>query len=180
MELIKRFKIKRNNNLLLNFIIIILYPFILLIGLIIILIAWIISLFQTNQKQENLNNTSNLEWTFLVENKNIQILKRYINEIRFGPAYFHLKSEPIIPELKNKIFGDWFFIYENFIFIQEWNSTTTADTNLIVIDSSNNSYKILHKNLSSVLWEMKNESDLLLICNTGYETETYKINKNSL
>ena len=180
MELIDRIKIKRSDNVLYKTLIIIIYPFLLIFGLVIILFAAIISLFQ--KKEVKTKSTNNLieKWTFFVEYKNVKILKMYLNEIRFGPAYFELKSDPENQQFKDKIFGDWFYKTENLIFLQQWNSTKNANSNLLLFNAETSELKIIEQNINSVLWEMKDEDDenLNLICNTGYEIKTYRINKN--
>lgn len=180
MELIDKIKIKRSDNFFYKILIIICYPFLLIFGLIVMLFAGIISIFQKKEVEEKMTENTMEKWTFLAEYKNAKIFKKYLHEIRFGPAYFELKSEPENLNLNNKIFGDWFYQSENLIFLQQWNSTEKPNTNLLLFNTETNELKIIEKNLDSVLWEMKseNEENLNLICNTGYELKTYRIPKN--
>lgn len=180
MELIDKIKIKRSENLFHKILLIIIYPFLLIFGLIVMLFAGIISLFQKKVTKENLTENITEKWTFFTEYKNVKILKKYLHEIRFGPAYFELKSEPENLNFKNKIFGDWFYKNENLIFLQQWNSTEKPNTNLLLFNAETNELKIIEENIDSVLWDIKNEDkeNLNLICNTGYEINTYRIKKN--
>ena len=180
MELIDKIKIKRSDNFFYKILMIISYPFLLIFGLIVMLFARIISIFQKKVIEEKMTENTMEKWTLLAEYKNVKIFKKYLNEIRFGPAYFELKSEPENPNLYNKIFGDWFYKTENLIFLQQWNSTEKTNTNLVLFNAETNELKRIEKNLNSVLWEMKNENEenLNLICNTGYEIKTYRIQKN--
>ena len=180
MELIDKIKIKRSDNIFYKIVIVIIYRFLLTFGLIIMLFTGIISIFQKKEIEEKQTENTMEKWTFLAEYKNVKILKKYLHEIRFGPAYFELKSEPKNLNFNNKIFGDWFYESENLIFLQQWNSTEKPNTNLVLFNAETNEMKIIEKNLDSVLWEMKNENEenLNLICNTGYEIKTYRIQKN--
>ena len=179
MELIDKIKIKRSDNVFYKILIVIIYPLLLTFGLIIMLFVAIISIFQKKIEKKPTENAIE-KWTFLAEYKNVKIFKKYLHEIRFGPAYFELKSEPENLNLSNKIFGDSFYKSENLIFLQQWNSTAKPNTNLLLFNAETNELKIIEKNLDSVLWEMKkeNEENLNLICNTGYEIKTYRIKKN--
>ena len=180
MELIDRIKIKRSDNVFFKTLIIIIYPFLLIFGLVIMLFAAIISLFQRKEVKTISNNNLIEKWTFFAEYKDVKILKMYLSEIRFGPEYFNLKSEPENQQFKDKIFGDWFYKNENLIFLQQWNSTKNPNSNLLLFNAETNELKVIKQNIDSVLWEMKTENDenLNLICNTGYESKTYRINKN--
>ncbi len=117
------------------------------------------------------------QWSILTNISGLNIYQKYISEIRYGPAYLNLKSEPEIDYLKNKLFGDWFFTYSNGILLQQWNSTEKPNTNLIFIGIENLEVKILKKNIPSVNWEIvetKNKT-LELNCDTGKEVLSYKI-----
>ena len=180
MELIKKIKIKTQDNFVLKILLTLVYPIILFIGIILMIFVWITSIFQSKKTVDKVIIKEE-EWTYFAEYETTKIQKKYLSEIRFGPAYFSLKSEPNIYDFKNKIFGDWFFKFQNFLFLQQWNSTDKPNTNLLVIDFKKKSIKSLENNLNSVLWEMKNEDDgnLNLICNTGYEIKTYQIKKTA-
>ncbi|MDY3343970.1 hypothetical protein PG326_01690 [Riemerella anatipestifer] len=180
MQLLKKVKIKKSEKLHYKILLIIIYPFLLILGLIVMLFAGLISLFQKKSIEENSTKNSSEEWLFFAEYKNVRILKKYLNEIRFGPEYFELKSEPENIDFKNKIFGDWFYKNKNMIFLQQWNSTDKPNTNLLVFDAEKNVLKIVKENIDSVLWEAKNENEenFNLVCNTGYEINTYRVKKN--
>ncbi len=108
MELIKKIKIKRQDNFVPKILMILLYPIILFVGIIVMILVWIISIFQS-KKTVDKAIVKEEEWTFFAEYKTAKIQKKYLSEIRFGPAYFSLRSEPNIYDFGNKIFGDWFF-----------------------------------------------------------------------
>lgn len=119
------------------------------------------------------------EWGVFTQLSKVTLYQRYAGEIRFGPWYFELKSEPVILALSGHIFGDWFFTYKQYIFIQQWNSTQTPDTNLLRIDADTLEVTIIKKNIPAVLWGMKIQSDnsLHLECNTGNWIVSYPISQ---
>ncbi|WP_299706823.1 hypothetical protein [uncultured Pontibacter sp.] len=156
------------------------YPVILLGGLILMAFAACLSFFQsmsrTKEEKERLKTQLNdgaavLQWTYWTQISDIKLSQKLIGEIHFGPAYFAVKSEPTISELDNKIFGDWFFHYENGLFIQQWNSTKSADTNLLHIDTKDLQVSLVKASIPSVNWNMlkTEENALQLECDTGKE-----------
>src|SRR5690606_23614753 len=115
------------------------------------------------------------QWTTLTETNRLKLYQQYAGEIRFGPVYLKLKSNPHIATLERKLFGDWFFCYQSGIFLQQWNSTDNANTNLIFIDTDNLEVKVIIKNIPSVLWkivETENKT-LELICDIGKKILTF-------
>jgi hypothetical protein len=170
---------------LLNILSVILYPIILLIGLVTILFAAIISLFQKMPSQEgkeklvDKEQTLNETWSVLTEQGNLKIFKKFAGEVRFGPAYLHLKSDPIIPLLTDKFFGDWFFHFDNMLLLQQWNSTDKPNTNLVGIDTLTFDTNVLIQSIPSVLWDIveTEANDLQLTCDTGTEILKYSIKR---
>lgn len=174
----KKIIIRNEENPFLKILILLIYPFLLLFGGIFMVCVWFLSLFQHKEKIEPRENYFE-KWILLAECKNLKIFKKYFAEIRFGPEYFFLKSEPKIPELNDKHFGDWFFRFENQIFLQQWNSTASPNTNLIVINCEDFTFETLKTNLKSVNWKMENNNEnFILTTNTGYEIIKYEIKKN--
>jgi len=117
------------------------------------------------------------QWTILTEQNNLKIFQKYKGEVRFGPVYLNLKSEPPISLLNDKIFGDWFFYYDKGIFLQQWNSADKPNTNLIFIDIITLDIKVLQENIPSVIWDIveTDNKELQLTCDTGKEILKYNI-----
>ena len=171
-------------NGLLNVLTIILYPILIVFGLIYLLFIIVLGLFRnltmTKQKKEEekieVNNAID-EWTIWTGMNGLNLFKKFRGEIRFGPPYLSLKSEPKIPELNDKMFGDWFFQYKNGLLLQQWNSTDSPDTDLIFIDKDSLEVQLIEKNIPSVLWDIVETEDqvLQLKCDTGKEIFKYKI-----
>ena len=107
------------------------------------------------------------DWSIFLNSENLIIYQKFAGEIRFGPEYLELKTDPIIIDLSNKIFGDWFYRTSNGVFLQEWNSIKYANTNLIFIDFTNQIFITLHKNIESVFWNIIEDENY------------YKLNINS-
>lgn len=172
---------------LLNVLSIVLYPIILLIGLVTILFAAFVSLFQkepTQTKQSTLDKEQSftMPWSILTEQGNLKLFSKFAGEVRFGPAYLRLKSEPFIPLLTDKVFGDWFFYFDNMLLLQQWNSTDKPNTNLVGIDIMTSDTTVLLENIPSVLWDIveTEKNGLQLTCDTGTEILKYSIKRSQL
>ncbi|ESU22788.1 hypothetical protein FSS13T_25280 [Flavobacterium saliperosum S13] len=182
-------------NSLVNILVILSYPIIIILGLCFMLIMLLFSLFQSifSSKKENtietipeiiprINQSSwENQWSIFTSTNQIKLYQNFIGEVRFGPVYLNIKSEPSIQKLSGKIFGDWFYQYQNGIFLQQWNSIDKANANLIFINPENFEMEIIKQNIPSVLWKMKrNENESLeLICDTGNEILKYEIEVNN-
>ena len=179
-------------NGLLKVLSIILYPLLILGGLLFMLFAILLSIFQrltlsnTQSQADKSTDLKNIDienhWTILTETNRVKLYQQYVGEIRYGPVYLKLKSNPHITTLTNKLFGDWFFRYQNGIFLQQWNSTDNANTNLIFVDTDNLEVKVIRKNIPSVLWEIvkTDNKTLELICDTGKEILSFKIDTTEI
>ena len=187
IQIIEKIKkpIKDNHilNEIMNVLIIILFPVILIVGITIMIFIGVFTFLQkifykseTKLKLET-ESIQVEQWNLFINLSGINIYERYVGEIRFGPAYLNLKSEPKIEFLKNKLFGDWFYTCSNGILLQQWNSTKKPNTNLIFVEIDNHEMRVLEKNIPSVSWEVLETKDktLELICDTGKEVLTYKI-----
>jgi hypothetical protein len=163
-----------------------LYPIIVIGGLITLLVAGCLSFFQglsrTKKERERLNaqltdGAATFQWTYWTEINGLKLYQKLNGEIRFGPAYFSVKSEPIVIGLNGKIFGDWFFQHEEGLFLQKWNSTKTPDTDLLHIDSKDLQVTLVKQSLPSVNWQMSETkaNTLQLFCDTGQEILNYVI-----
>lgn len=122
------------------------------------------------------------EWNIFLNSEYLNIFQRFEGEIRFGPEYLLLKTEPTIQEFYGKIFGNWFYKTSEGVFLQEWNTIKNANSNLIYIDFKNLKFITLQKNIKSVFWNMleDNENYNLNIDNNFSEIRINKdvINKN--
>lgn len=165
---------------LLTVLVIVLFPLIIVIGLIFMLVMWTWSFLKFgNPSKTELQEKQPFEeqWTVLTSINDLKIEQKFIDEIRYGPAYFELKSEPNIQSLKNKTFGDWFYRHKTGVLLQQWNSTASPDTNLMFIDAETLETRNIKENIPSVLWTLTETEDeaLQLNCDTGREILTYKI-----
>jgi hypothetical protein len=154
---------------------VVLLPFISVFGLLAIFFALAISVFQ---KRENFDRKLIEEpWTILTESNGVKILKKYKGEIRFGPLYFALKTEPRISDIENKMFGDWFYPYRHGFLLQEWNDVDTPKTTLTYLDVREKRIFDIQCSIDSVVWDIVEREDkkLELKCDTGDRIIKYEL-----
>lgn len=113
------------------------------------------------------------------ELNNVKLYWSYGGAIPNGPDYLVLLSKPEIPNLSWTYYGDWYFYFKHYIFLQQWNSLEKPDTNLVLIDTLNLTTKNLKENIPTVLWEMADNENggLLLICDTGLDTLKFQFDE---
>lgn len=155
------------------------FPFMLVIGLVLMPVIGSISLLQSLFVKDTptANPAPPEEWIPLTQAGPLQLWLKVKGEIRFGPGYFHLKSEPPVEYLTDKTFGDWFFHLGDGILLQEWNSTSTPNTNLLYISAETLEVQVIVSNIPSVIWDIVKETNgnYTLTCNTGSEKLVYDI-----
>jgi hypothetical protein len=157
---------------------IILYPLIIIFGLLVMLFGLVISIFQKRDTIDtHYNKVSNEPWTILTEINGVTIWKKYKGEIRFGPSYFEIKTEPTIVGFENKIFGDWLYRHGQGIFLQQWNNTDNPNTTLVYFDTEDRKVKNIKDSINSVLWDIVERMDkkLELNCDTGDRILKYEV-----
>ena len=155
----------------------------LILGILVIVFLLQKNWIDKNEEYDSYANEKN-EWSILTSFSQIKILSKYGGELRFGPAYIHIKTEP-----KNvfgkEFYGDWFFRTKNGVYLQKWNSNpikngihTKADNDLIFYDSLNNKTKVLITGIKSFHWtvEKDEKNQLILISNNGKTINRIKIN----
>lgn len=183
IQLIDKIKKPAEGNRFLNgiltILVIILLPLIFTVGLMFVIAMWVLSFlkFGRTSKKEVQHYSTQKQWTKLTSINDLKIEQKFIDEIRYGTAYFELKSKPNIQSLKNKTFGDWFYRHKTGVLLQQWNSTVSPDTNLMFIDAETLELRTIKENIPSVLWTLTETEDeaLQLNCDTGREILTYKI-----
>jgi hypothetical protein len=168
----------------------ILSPLLLLLVMLFLLILFLISMFQrlTSTKEQRqaaksselINKSIDHQWTIFAETNGATLYQQISGIVCNGPDYLNLKSDPHIETLTGKLFGNWFFSYQNGIFLQQWNSIKKPDTNLIFLNTENLELKVILQNIPTVFWNMvetENKS-LELVCDSGNEILIYKIETN--
>ncbi len=142
------------------------------------LFGLVISIFQKRDTIDtHYNKVSNEPWTILTEINGVTIWKKYKGEIRFGPSYFEIKTEPTIVGFENKIFGDWLYRHGQGIFLQQWNNTDNPNTTLVYFDTEDRKVKNIKDSINSVLWDIVERMDkkLELNCDTGDRILKYEV-----
>ncbi|MDH5771399.1 MAG: hypothetical protein OEZ25_08960 [Candidatus Bathyarchaeota archaeon] len=166
-----------------NILIIVLLPVIIVIGLLymLVLFVWSFIKFGKDFQKPNTEPASEEPWNLLTNLNDLTIHSKYKGEIRFGPVYLELKSEPTILGLEGRTFGDWFFPFGNGIFLQLWNSTKDPNTDLIYLNTQTLNFKTVAQGIPSVNWNIveTTNGNLELNCDTGKEILKYQIELNS-
>ncbi|MEO8146952.1 MAG: hypothetical protein ABI723_04905 [Bacteroidia bacterium] len=183
-------KIKKpavGNNVSSKIIRFILYPIYIIIGIIYLFLVMIFGLFQKlvitiigrNKKESDNNTISNeMQWVTWTKINEILIDRKYMGELSMsGPICFSIKTKPRIIDLENIAFGDWFFPHNNGIFLQKWNSTDKADSDLLFFNAESFKIRTVEKNISSVSWNIVELEDksLQLNCETDENILIFKI-----
>lgn len=122
-------------------------------------------------------------WSIMTSFSELKILSKYAGELRYGPAFIHIKTEP-----KNvfgkEFYGDWFYRTENGIYLQKWNSNpiinglqTKADNDLVFYDPIKNKKEVIKDGIKSFHWKMEknNKNELILVSNNGKTEKRIKI-----
>lgn len=119
-----------------------------------------------------------LDWTILTSFSELKILSKYAGELRFGPAFIQIKTEPT-NVFGKEFYGDWFYRTENGVYLQKWNSNpmingvhTKADNDLIYFDCLKNEIEVIATGIPSFLWKIEkdHEDKLILIADNGTTT----------
>lgn len=190
VRLIQRLKVPNDGNALTNFArsisaILLLLPLIALTCLVFIAMLPVIAIQKlTGSRSVKMNEADPVteHWIPLLQMDGMLIEKFFQGEVRFGPAYYKLRSTPVIPGLSERVFGDWAHRSSNGILLQQWNSTAVANTELIYLDLRNGTLSTVLKELDSVDWSIGDQDhhNLILTCNNGKEKVIYQINEPAL
>ncbi len=187
-ELINRFKKPAEGNKflssLMNIVTIILYPLIIVVGLVsmIVMAIWSFLKFgRLSEEEKKQLEVISEDWKELTSLNELTIEQKFRGEIRFGPAYFELQSQPTIIALEGRTFGDWFYRNKNGIFSQQWNSTDSPNTDLIFVNAGTLEVESVERNIPSVNWNIVEMSSGIveLNCDTGAGILKYQIDLNS-
>lgn len=165
---------------------IVIFPLVLGIGFVIMAVVCLTTALNQllNKRISRSETSSELEgpdtlnpWQVIFNGETLNLYRKNIGEVRFGPGYFELKSIPTIEALNDQTFGDWTHETEEGILLQRWNSTTIPDTDLLLLDTTARTVRIIAKNIPSVQWRVEPNptKQILLICDTGTETLKYRL-----
>ncbi len=143
---------------------------------VIVAVLLIRKFFYTQKTNLDSYSDENNEWSMLISSGPVKILSKYAGEIRFGPAYIHLRSEPT-NIFEKQIFGDWIYKTDNGVYLQKWNSKQDAKTDLIFYDTDKNQIDVIEYGINSFFWEIEKdaENNLTLISDNGKQKQRIKI-----
>lgn len=153
-------------------------------------VVFLIFLLRRKQVGQNLEYDSYTDaenkWSIMTSFSEIKISNKYAGELRFGPAFIHIKTEPENVFAK-EFYGDWFYRAENGVYLQKWNSNpiksgvhTQANNDLIFYNPISNKKEIIKTGIKSFHWEIEKENNgLILISNDGKVKNRIQINNPS-
>lgn len=141
---------------------IIFYPFLVIFSIFTAIYLIIRSCFFSTKSVTNFNTQIEEKFSIYIENYQLKIYRIYAGEIRMGPEYYGLKSEPKIQEIESGIYGDWFYKTETGIYLQKWNSIKVPNTDLIFIDFKNLNVLTIKSNIQSVNWKIEKKNGELI------------------
>lgn len=121
-------------------------------------------------------------WSLFTTFSETKIYSKYAGELRFGPAFIHLKSAPE-NAFGRDFYGDWFYRVDNGVYLQKWNSNpvetgvhTKANNDLVFYNHTDNTVETIKKGIKSFHWNIeKNSEGLTLVADNGKRKESIKI-----
>lgn len=123
----------------------------------------VVSYFSDSKTANNLIVENEEKFSIYIEGNGLTIYRIFAGEIRMGPEYFLLKSEPQIPKIESDFYGDWFYKSDSGIYLQKWNTTKDANTDLIYIAFENFNVTTVKSNITSVSWTVEKIGDKLSV-----------------
>ena len=178
---------------LLNVITILFYPIILLFGLLVMLFAGILSLWQRlTIKKDDLQKTKldtvkseniNKQWQVFTSTNHVLIEQKLAGSLPWNSGdYLYLRSNPTISYLTDNIFGDWLLVDFRGIFLQKWNDTRNINCDLIFIDFETLNVSILKENLPTKHWKTEkiNADEIKFTFTTSDSDLTYIVSRTEV
>jgi hypothetical protein len=188
-------KVKRPNtgnkivDRLLKILAIPLYPIILVLGLLLMVFVGIISLWQrlTAKRKKLQKQVDEIQgigvnklWTVFTSTDDIFIERKLAGTLPWdGGDYLYLKSNPTIPYLTDKIFGDWLVVAFDGVFLQKWNHTRNINCDLVFIDFRTLQVTELKNGLPTRHWTAKktNSDEIEFTFTTEGDDLTYIVRR---
>lgn len=140
-----------------------LYPIFLFFGILIMIFAGLLSLWQRlttstenlqKQKQDTLETENrNKQWSIFTSTDSVLIEQQLAGSLPWDSGdYLYLKSKPTISYLMGKWFGDWLLVDFGGVFLQKWNDTRNINCDLVFIDLETLKVTVLQKSLPTKHW----------------------------
>ena len=123
------------------------------------------------------------DWSILTSFSELKIWSKYAGELRYGPVFIHIKTEPQ-NAFGKEFYGDWFFRTENGVYLQKWNSNpikngvrAEANNDLVFYDRQKNKINVIETGIKSFHWSMEKDenNELILASNDGRTTSRIKV-----
>ena len=182
--------VETGNKLIDGLLVFILYPLVLVFGLLAMCFVGLLSFWQnvTSSKKElqeveemKLEITNeNKQWSIFTTAPNVAIEKQLAGRLPWDSGdYFYLKSRPEIEYLNNRLFGDWLLVAFGGVFLQKWNDTRNINCDLAFIDLDTLKVTELKANIPTKHWETEkiNENEIKFTFSTSNSDMVYIINR---
>lgn len=99
-------------------------------------------------------------WSFFYKNERLKIEEQIAGSLPHDSGdYLRLRSFPEIEYLNNKIFGDWFLIQFDGIFLQRWNNERRIICDLVFIDFEGLNVSIIKTGIPTKVWKTEKVSE---------------------
>lgn len=116
-------------------------------------------------------------WSILTAFDQTKIYSKYAGELRFGPAFIHIKTEPV-NVFGEEFYGDWFFRTAKGVYLQRWNSNpldqgirTKAINDLVFYNPQKHKVSLILNGIKSFLWTIeKSENTILILASDNGKT----------
>lgn len=123
------------------------------------------------------------QWGFFYKNDKVKIEEQLAGSLpRDSGDYLYLRSTPSIPYLSQKIFGDWFLVDFEGIFLQKWNNTNDLNCDLIFIEFDTLNASVIKNKIPSKAWttEKLNKSEIKFTFMTENEDLVFLVTQKEL
>jgi len=170
-----------------------LYPVIILFGLLVMVFAGLLSLWQQlttskedlqKQKQDTLETESkSKQWNVFTSTNSIVIEQQLAGSLHWDSGdYLYLKGNPTISYLTGKLFGDWLLVDFGGVFLQKWNDTRNINCDLVFIDFDTLKVTVLQKSLPTKHWatEKINSDEIKFKFTTADNDLTYIVKRTEV
>lgn len=165
----------------------------MVVGLIIMLFVGLLSLWQTitksreerekDQAEKNRMERLKTQWGFFYQNDKVKIEEQLAGSLPWDSGdYLYLRSVPAIPYLSQKIFGDWFLVDFEGIFLQKWNNPRDINCDLIFIEFASFKETVVKTKIPSKTWttEKLNKNEIKFIFHSENEELIFLVTHQEL
>ncbi len=155
-------------------------------GFVIMLFASLLSLWQkiimTIKDEKQIVKSSvadeSVKWAIMTGNEKLKLEKRIAGSLPWDSGdYLFLRSNPEIPQLKEKFFGDWFYLGFGGVFLQKWDDIRNINCDLLFIDFETKEIITLLENIPTRFWsaKIKKQNEIEFEFSSEMECNVYRL-----